>query len=163
LCGWADLLFGLELLRTLKSDDEGNVKGQFFGGFDYALCDVVAPHDPCLERSKLDLAASHSPPPEKKFYIRKKRLASKNVNKDTFNLWVPQQDFESLLDCFRSSAASDVEKVGGVASVEREHIHGCHGETCAIDEAADVTVEFDKVEVGFLRFDFGGFFLADVA
>lgn len=46
--------------------------------------------------------------------------------------------------------------------MERKDIHGGHSETGTVDQAPDASVEFDEVEVGFLRFNLGGLLLRDV-
>jgi hypothetical protein len=37
-------------------------------------------------------------------------------------------------------------KVGRGSAVQVQHVHGGHGETGTVDEAANVTVKLDKVE-----------------
>src|SRR6266850_6205959 len=57
---------------------------------------------------------------------------------------------------------SDVQEVGGLTAVQREDIHRSHGQARAVDEAADVAIKFDEIQVGLLRLDLGRFLLRDV-
>jgi hypothetical protein len=54
---------------------------------------------------------------------------------------------------------SDVQKVGRLTAVQREDIHRGHGQAGAVDETANVAVQFDKVQVGLLRLNLGRFLL----
>jgi hypothetical protein len=58
---------------------------------------------------------------------------------------------------------ADVKEVGWLTTVERKHVHGGHGKTGTVHQAADITVKLDEVEVGLLRLDLGGLLLRDVA
>jgi hypothetical protein len=60
------------------------------------------------------------------------------------------------------SAPSDVQEVGGLTTVQREDIHRGHGQAGTVDEAPDVAIKFDKVQVRLLRLNLGRFFLRDV-
>jgi hypothetical protein len=55
-------------------------------------------------------------------------------------------------------AAVDVEEVGGLAARVLDHVHGGHGQTRAVDDAADLTLEADVGEIVL-----GGLGLARVA
>lgn len=43
--------------------------------------------------------------------------------------------------------------------MQAEDVHRRHGETSAVDETCDVSIELDEVETGFSGFDFVGVFL----
>ena len=60
-------------------------------------------------------------------------------------------------------AAADVEEVGGVAAGVLDDVHGGHGETCTVDEAANVAVEVDVGDVVVGGLGLHGVFLGDVA
>ena len=51
-----------------------------------------------------------------------------------------------MLDGLGGRAAADVKEIGRLAAVELDDVHGGHGEAGTVDEAANVAVEFDKVE-----------------
>ena len=53
----------------------------------------------------------------------------------------------------RHDLPADIEEVGRITTVKCEHIHGGHRKTSAIDEAPDVPVELDEVEIGLLCFN----------
>jgi len=127
-----DPLFSFLLLRSLQSDDEGDLQLEFRSGLDDTLGNNVASHD-----------------------------ASKDVDKDGAHRLLPQQELERLLDRIGSGRSSDVEEVGRVASVELEHVHGRHRETGAVDEASDVAVELDKVETVLGSLDLLGYIVSD--
>ena len=58
---------------------------------------------------------------------------------------------------------SNVKEVGGVAAVEREDVHCGHGETRAINQAANRTVKLDEIEIRLLGLNFRRLLLCDVA
>lgn len=138
----ADLRLGLSFLGTLQTNDERNVHVELLRGVDDTLSDVVAPHD-----------------------------ATEDIDKDALDLGVRSEDLESLFDSFGSSTSanelnnwqrriitscspSDVKEVGGIATMERQDVHGSHSKTSAVDQAPDAAVKLDKVQVGFLGLDF---------
>ena len=71
---------------------------------------------------------------------------SKDIHKNGCDFRVRGDEVEGLLDGLGGGAAADVEEVCGLAAVELDDVHGGHGEAGAVDEAADVAVEFDEVE-----------------
>lgn len=115
---------------ALESNDEGNVEADFLGSRDDAFGDDVAVHD-----------------------------AAEDVDEDGFHVGVAGDDLEGRCDLFLGGTTSDVEEVGGVASGVLDDVHGGHRETGSVDEASDVAVEADVVEVVFARRDFAGVFL----
>ena len=84
---------------------------------DQTLCNRVTPHD-----------------------------APEDIHKDGGDFGIRGDEVKGLLDGLRGGAAAHVEEVGGLAAVEFDDVHGRHGEAGAVDEAADVAVEFDEVE-----------------
>ena len=52
-------------------------------------------------------------------------------------------------------AAADVEEVGGVAAVVLDDVHRAHRQAGPVDEAADVAVELNVVELGLAGPHFG--------
>src|SRR5206468_784544 len=75
--------------------------------------------------------------------------ATKNVNENSFNVRVLQNDFEGGSNLLLAGAAAYVEEVSGLTAKMLDDIHGRHREPRAIDEARDVAVEFDVVETEF--------------
>lgn len=58
--------------------------------------------------------------------------------------------------------SSDIEEVGRGSSVQVENVHGRHGESSAVDEAPDGSIELDKVEAKLGRLDLGLVLLGQV-
>eukprot|EP00160_Parvularia_atlantis_P014094 Unigene3303_Nuclearia_a/m.10131 Unigene3303_Nuclearia_a/g.10131 ORF Unigene3303_Nuclearia_a/g.10131 Unigene3303_Nuclearia_a/m.10131 type:complete len:320 (-) Unigene3303_Nuclearia_a:456-1415(-) len=77
--------------------------------------------------------------------------AAKDVDEDALDLLVRRDDLERLLHHALGRAAADVEEVGRRAAVQLDDVHGGHREAGAVDEAADVAVHADVVEVEFGR------------
>lgn len=73
---------------------------------------------------------------------------AENVDEDGRNLGVAGDQLEGLLDGRGGSTTADIQEVGGLAAVQLDDIHGGHGKTGAVDKAADVTVQLDKVQAG---------------
>lgn len=88
---------------------------------------------------------------------------TKDVDKDGSDLGVAGDELESLLDGGRGGTTTNVEEVGGLATVQLDDVHGGHGKTSTVDEAADITVKLDEVEVGLGSADLIGVLLSGVA
>ena len=71
------ILFGFFLLRALESNDQWDAKAKLLGSADNTFGNVITSHD-----------------------------ASKDVDEDTLDLGVSQEDFERLLDGLGGSAAA---------------------------------------------------------
>src|SRR5690606_30116132 len=76
---------------------------------------------------------------------------------------VLEHDLEGFGDLFSGCAAADVQEVGRLAAEQLDGVHGRHGQTSAVDQAADVAVELDVGQIEFAGFDFGGVFFVQVA
>ena len=63
------------------------------------------------------------------------------------HLGVGQHELKRRGDALRRSAAADIEEVRGAAACVLDHVHGSHGEAGAVDDAADIAVETDIVEI----------------
>ena len=61
----------------------------------------------------------------------------KDIDQDRFHAFVGKHQVEGLGHPFRRSTATDVEEVGGLAAGQLDHVHRCHGQAGAIDDAAD--------------------------
>ncbi len=130
--GFDDFAGGFDV-GAFESDDEGDFEADGFGGSNDAACDFVALHD-----------------------------SAKDVDEDAFDVGIGEDDLECFCDGFFGCGAADVEEVGGFTSVELDDVHGGHGETGAVDEAADGSVELDVGETEFVGFEFGRVFLSGV-
>src|SRR5207247_5019769 len=73
--------------------------------------------------------------------------AAEDVDEDAAHPRVVGDDLERSGDLLRSGAASNIQEVGGRASVVLDDVHGGHGEAGAVHHAADVAVEVDVAEV----------------
>jgi hypothetical protein len=71
--------------------------------------------------------------------------SSKDVDKDSGDARIIQKKLEGVSDLSGCSGTSNVQKVGRGSTVMLDEVHGCHGETSAIDETADVAFETDVV------------------
>lgn len=54
---------------------------------------------------------------------------------------------------------SDVQEVGRLTTVQGKNVHRGHRQASAVDEAPDVAIKFDKVQVRFLSLNLGRFLL----
>lgn len=92
-----DLVGGLHV-GALQAGNDGDAQVHALDGADEAAGNVVASHD-----------------------------AAKDVDKDGRDLGVARNQGEGFLDGLWRGTTSDVEKVGGFATVELDNVHGCHG------------------------------------
>ena len=72
---------------------------------------------------------------------------TENVHKDGFYFGIFVEEFESFGKLLAFGAAADIQEIGGLTTVELNDIHGGHGESGTVDEAADVTTDMDVVQV----------------
>jgi hypothetical protein len=102
---------------ALETGDDGDAEVHGLGDGDQALGDVVAADD-----------------------------TAEDVDEDGGDLGVGGDEVEGALDGLGGGSTADVEEVSGRAAVELDDVHGGHGETGAVDEASNVTVELDEVQ-----------------
>lgn len=88
---------------------------------------------------------------------------TEDVDEDGGDLGVAGDELESLLDGGGSGTTTNVEEVSGLTTVQLDDVHGGHGKTGTVDEAADITVKLDEVEVGLGGADLIGVLLGGVA
>src|SRR5207253_6053966 len=86
-----------------------------------------------------------------------------DVDQDAFDVRIGGDALERGRDLLLGGAAAHVEKVRGRSAVELDDVHGRHGETGAVDHAADSAFQRDVVEIVFGRLDLFVVFLAQVA
>ncbi len=129
-CGvFEDLAAGFDI-GAFEPDDQWDGESDGFGGVDDALGDDVAAHD-----------------------------SSEDVDEDAVDGVVGEDDAEGFGDGFFGCGTSDIEEVGGFAVEEFDGVHGCHGESGAVDEATDVAVEGDVGHSELVCFDFAWVFV----
>ena len=87
---------------------------------------------------------------------------AEDVDEDGSDLGVGGDEVERLADSLGRGTASNVEEVGRRAAVQLDDVHGGHGKTGAVDEAANVTVELNEVEADLGGLDLVGVLLGDV-
>merc|ERR1712226_257253 len=117
-------------IGALQANDQGLGKVELLDGVDETAGDDVAPHD-----------------------------TTEDVDQHGLHRVVLLHDFERLQHLILGGAAANVQEVGGLASLELDHVHGGHGQAGSVDEAAHVTVQRNVVEVEFLRNHFTGIVL----
>lgn len=88
---------------------------------------------------------------------------TEDVDKDGRDLRVTGDQLESALDGGRGSTTTDVKEVSGVTAVQLDDIHGGHGETSTINQAANVTVQLDEVQAVLSGLDLIGILLGGIA
>lgn len=88
---------------------------------------------------------------------------TKDVDEDGGNLGVAGDELEGLPNGRGGSTTTDVKEVGGLAAVQLDDVHGSHGKTGTVDEAANVTIELDEVEAGLGGANLIGILLGGVA
>ncbi|KAI6768740.1 hypothetical protein HG531_010929 [Fusarium graminearum] len=129
-----DELVSLLDVGTLETGNDGDLEVQTLDGLDKTSGDGITSND-----------------------------TTKDVDKDGSDLGVAGDELESLLDGGRGGTTTNVEEVGGLATVQLDDVHGGHGKTSTVDEAADITVKLDEVEVGLGSADLIGVLLSGVA
>lgn len=111
-----DDLVSLLVVGTLETGNDGDLEVEGLDGLDQAGSNVVATDD-----------------------------TTEDVDEDGSDLGVAGNELKGLLDGGGGSTTTNVEEVGGLATVELDDIHGSHGKTGTVDEAANVTIELDEV------------------
>jgi hypothetical protein len=89
--------------------------------------------------------------------------AAKDVDQDGLDLLVLEHDLEGFGDLLGRGAAAHVQEVGRLGAKQLDGVHGGHGQTGAIDQAADVAVQADVGQVELRGLDFGRVFFVQVA
>jgi len=129
-----DDLVGLLHVGALQTGDDGDLEVEVLDSVDQTGGDGVAPYD-----------------------------TTKDVDEDGSHLLVAGDELKGLLDGGGGGTSTDVEEVGGLAAVELDDVHGGHGETGAVDKAANVTLELDEVEAGLSSANLLGVLLRSIA
>lgn len=129
-----DDLVCLLVVGTLKTGNDGDLQVQVLNGLDQTSGDVVATDD-----------------------------TTEDVDEDGSDLGVAGDELEGLLDGGGGSTTTNVEEVSGLATVQLDDVHGGHGKTGTVDEAANITIELDEVEVREGSADLIGILLGGVA
>ena len=74
-----------------------------------------------------------------------------------------EDDLERRRDLLPARPAADVEKIGRAAAVMLDDVHRRHGQARAVDQAGDVAVQLDVIQVELAGLDFQRGFLLLVA
>src|SRR5690606_9024404 len=119
---------------ALHAHDQRHIQVHGLAGGDDAIGDGVALHDP-----------------------------AEDVDQDAFDLRALEHDLEGLGHLLGRGATADVQEVGGLAAEQLDGVHGGHGQTGAVDQAADVAVELDVGQVELRGLDLGRIFFIQVA
>src|SRR6478609_9126900 len=128
-----DLLAELDI-GAFEANDERNLETDFLNRCDNAFGDDVALHD-----------------------------AAEDVDEDALDLRVGRDDLEGSRDLLLAGATADVAEVSRLLAVQLDDVHRRHGETGAVDHAADVAVERHVSEVPLGGLDFLGVLFGLVA
>jgi hypothetical protein len=89
--------------------------------------------------------------------------AAEDIDQDALDLGVLEHDLEGFGDLLGGRTAADVEEVGRLGAEQLDRVHGGHGQTGAVHQAADVAVERDVGEVELGGLDLVGVFFVEVA
>src|SRR5215471_3788926 len=131
--GVAQDLFPQLDVGSLQTHHDRNRQAHLGDRRDDALGDDVAPHD-----------------------------AAEDVDEDGLDVLVRENDAEGVLDLLFVGASADVQEIRRFAAGELDQVHGRHGQTCAVDHAADVAVELDVVQTELGRLDFQRVLLREI-
>ena len=88
---------------------------------------------------------------------------TEDVDEDGGDLGVAGDQLKGALDSGGGSTTTDVKEVGGAAAVQLDDIHGGHGKTGTVDQAANVAVQLDEVQAVLGSLDLIGILLGHVA
>src|SRR5690606_8450061 len=88
---------------------------------------------------------------------------AEDIHQNGFDVRIGQNQFERNRDLILVCAAAHIQKVGGFLTGQLDNVHRRHGETGAVDHAADIAVELDVVEARLGRGEFDLVFFRLVA
>jgi hypothetical protein len=88
---------------------------------------------------------------------------TEDIDKDGSDLGVACDKIECLSNSLGCGTATDVQEVGWRTAVQLDDVHGGHGKTSTVDEAANIAVQLDEVETNLGGLDLIGIFLGDVS
>merc|ERR1719186_79885 len=69
------------------------------------------------------------------------------INKDCFHPFILCDDAERLLNLVLLDTPSNIQEVGWLSSIQFDDVHGSHSQACSINQAANVSVQLDIVQV----------------
>ena len=120
-------------IGSLKTNHHGQGDADFFRSLDHAVGNPFTSHD-----------------------------ASENIDENTFDFSVLEEDAKSGCDGLLGSASAHVQKVGGFGTGQLDHVHRGHGQARPVHHAPDVPVQFHVVEVTGARLDFQRFLFVQI-
>ena len=94
---------------------------------------------------------------------RASRDPAEDIHEDGFDIRIRENDPERFGDLLGVGTPADVEEVRGSPAVVLDDVHGRHGEPCPIDQATDVSFEFDEAQAAVGGSEFRGLFLGLIA
>lgn len=110
-------LAALRLIRSRETDDDGDI----------GLDDVE-----CLQETFRHIVAT--------------RDATEDIDEDGVDVLVGKQQFHGFHNLLGVRRATDVEEIGGLPTIEFDHIHRRHGQSGSVDHTSDLTPEVDIAE-----------------
>ena len=75
--------------------------------------------------------------------------AAKNIDQHGTHTLVAQQNFKGVRYLLRICAAAHIQKVGRHAARVFDDVHGGHGQPGAVDQAGNIAIELDVIQVVF--------------
>lgn len=115
--GLVNQLASLLHVGALETSNDGNLEVERLDGVDQAVSDGIATND-----------------------------TAENVDKDGGDLGIASNKLKSLLDSSRGSTATNIKEISRLTAVKLDDIHGGHGKTGAVNQAADITIKLDEVQ-----------------
>src|SRR5437016_13846092 len=89
--------------------------------------------------------------------------AAKNVHQNGLHFFVRDQNLESFRHLLLCGAAADIEEVRRIAAIKFDDVHRCHGESGAVNETGDISIQADVIESVSRRFDLARIFFRNIA
>src|SRR5918995_3598085 len=86
------------------------------------------------------------------------RDAAEDIDQDGAHVRVGGDETECLGHLIGARTAADVKEIRGLAAMKHDRVHRGHGQTGAIDDAADVAAELDERDPGLARVELGRVF-----
>ena len=90
-------------------------------------------------------------------------MPPKMLTSTALHLGIGHQDAKGLGHLLHVGPAADVEEIGRLAAVELDEVHRAHGQSGAVDQAADVAVELHEAQARLAGADLRRLFFGQVA
>lgn len=156
---------GLGLLhsRSLEPNHEGDVQTELAHRINDSLRNDIALHDSSkdVDKNGADLKKKREKRESEKRNQQGKKRKKREETKS--HMGIRGNDLEGLSDLLGIGTSSHIEEVGWVSSVDLDDIHGGHGQTSSVHEAANGSVKTNVVQAGLRGGDLPGVFLGVIA